>query len=89
MNNKLGKETLYVSGDDDGKVYRHTPVSNLPTSWRYETDTIYQTDNDIGYTTLTGATIGEISAVDLDGDGIVEIIIPNYTLKQIIVLSQV
>ena len=32
-------------------------------SWRYTTDTIYKTDNDIGFGTLTGATIGEISVM--------------------------
>jgi len=36
----------------------------------------------------TGATIGEISAVDVNSDGKTDIIIPNYTLKQIILLEQ-
>jgi len=82
------KQVIYVSGDDDGRVYRHTPVSDNVNQWRYETDTIYQTDPDVGYATLTGATIGEITAMDINGDDSTDIILPNYTLKQIIVLEQ-
>ena len=88
LTSSSGKETIYVSGDDDGKIYRHTPTSDFVNNWRYETDTIYQTDDDLGYATLTGATIGEIRAVDLNGDQLTDIILPNYTLKQIIVLEQ-
>lgn len=41
-----------------------------------------------GYLTLTGATIGEIVAEDFTGDGKTDVLIPNYTRNEIIILEQ-
>jgi len=81
-----GKEHIFISGDDDGEVYVHTPMSE--TGYRYDTESIYKTDDNIGYLTLTGATIGEILADDFTNDGKTDILIPNYTLNEIIILEQ-
>ena len=58
------------------------------TGYRYDTESIYKTDDNIGYLTLTGATIGEILADDFTNDGKTDILIPNYTLNEIIILEQ-
>ena len=42
----------------------------------------------LGYLTLTGATIGEITATDFNGDGKTDVLIPNYTRTELILLEQ-
>lgn len=82
------RETIWVSGDDDGQVYQHVPLADVASNWRYETTSIYKTDDDIGYATLTGATIGQIQAIDHNKDGFRDILIPNYTRNEMIILEQ-
>jgi len=80
------KEHIFVSGDDDGQLYVQTPLSD--TSWRYETTSIYMTDDNVGFLTLTGATIGEVTAGEFTGDSTTDVLIPNYTRNEIIILEQ-
>ena len=56
--------------------------------FRYETVPIYKTDDDVGFATLTGATIGQIQAIDYNKDGSTDILIPNYTRNEMIILEQ-
>ena len=42
----------------------------------------------LGYLTLTGATIGEVVAHDFTGDGFTDVLIPNYTRTELIILEQ-
>merc|ERR1712130_274141 len=84
-----GKEVIWTSGDDDGKIYQHTPVSEESGIWRYNTKTIYETNSEIEFSSLTGATIGEVTSGDLNADGKTDIFVSNYFLKQILVLEQV
>ena len=96
------------------------------TSWRYDTTSIYMTDDNVGkllthlrrnsgsfltktsfssseisshwlnliiklflgFLTLTGATIGEVSAGEFTGDTTTDVLIPNYTRNEIIILEQ-
>jgi len=80
------KEHIFVSGDDDGQLYIQTPLSD--SSWRYETTSIYMTDDNVGFLTLTGATIGEVTAGEFTGDTDTDVLIPNYTRNEIIILEQ-
>ena len=42
----------------------------------------------LGFLTLTGATIGEVSAGEFTGDTTTDVLIPNYTRNEIIILEQ-
>jgi len=46
------------------------------------------TDDNVGFLTLTGATIGEVSAGEFTGDTTTDVLIPNYTRNEIIILEQ-
>lgn len=42
----------------------------------------------LGFLTLTGATIGEVTAGEFTGDATTDVLIPNYTRNEIIILEQ-
>ena len=42
----------------------------------------------LGFLTLTGATIGEVTAAEFTGDSKTDVLIPNYTRNEIIILEQ-
>ncbi|CAH1800870.1 unnamed protein product [Owenia fusiformis] len=67
------KPYLMVSGDDDGKAYILTPRSQDPRDWSYDIHLLFESDEE-----LFSPIVGKLSAVDADGDGFTEIILPEY-----------
>jgi len=62
------KPLIVVSGDDAGSVILLTPKTQSTTDWTYSSEIIYQ----------ASGTTGEVTVSDVDGDGIVEIIVAEY-----------
>lgn len=63
----ISKPSVLVSGFDDGQVYVLRPTSWSPYIWKYTTDVIFKRPTSIGT-----PAIG-----DADGDGVMEIFIPE------------
>merc|ERR1712178_602826 len=63
----ISKPSVLVSGFDDGQVYVLRPTSWSPYIWKYTTDVIFKRPTSIGV-----PAIG-----DADGDGVMEIFIPE------------
>lgn len=59
------RPNLLVSGDDMGNIVLFTPNSNSTTDWTYTMTTLYQAKG----------TTGEVTAADLNGDGVNEIVV--------------
>ena len=72
-NDFLGKSTkekpsIIVSGADDGRVYLLRPQSWSQYIWHYSTDVILHRE---------GSSIGVPAVGDVDGDGNVEVFVPE------------
>ena len=65
------KPSIIVSGADDGRVYLLRPRSWSEYIWHYDTDVILHREN---------SRIGVPAVADVDGDGNVEVFVPekNY-----------
>ncbi|KAL4225728.1 hypothetical protein ACF0H5_016417 [Mactra antiquata] len=72
------KPTVLLSGDDDGRAYIYEPLTQDPLDWSYNKTTFCDAGS---------GTVGEVSAADIDGDGLLEIIVPSYTTGDIFIYS--
>ncbi|XP_061416119.1 uncharacterized protein LOC133347664 [Lethenteron reissneri] len=72
------KPTIVLAGDDDGKAYILESVNdNDSNQWAYSNHTLFD----------AGGIVGEIAVEDVDGDGFMEIFIPEYSKQLIAVFS--
>lgn len=72
-----GKPWILVAGDATQRAHVLKPTATSDSSWAYEmTDLI-----------ATGSTVGQCAVSDLNGDGLVEILVPAYDKDTIHVLS--
>lgn len=82
------KEHVFVAGYSDGQVYMHAPSSDLASSWRYDTQPIYQSDDELGGITLTGHTIRMVAMGEFNSDDKTDLVIPNNERDQVLILEQ-
>jgi len=75
-----GKPWILLSGDDDGRLYYFTPLSEDPNNWEYSERRVLV---DEGIENI----IGRPSTADLDGDGYNEMFIPSYFANKIIMMT--
>ena len=66
----------------------HVPSSDLASSWRYDTKSIYQSDDELGGISLKGATINKVSLGEFNSDDKSDLVIPNYERDVILILEQ-
>lgn len=83
---------ILVNGDDDGNLYLFTAnyEDNAAMAWgNYTYSKIYQTAAFNPFVTPFNApTLGKETVIDINNDGCNEIILPNYSTKQLVVLEQ-
>jgi len=82
------KEHVFVAGYSDGQVYMHSPSSDLASSWRYDTQSIYQSDDELGGITLSGHTIRMVAMGEFNSDDKTDLVIPNNERNQVLILEQ-
>jgi hypothetical protein len=82
---------ILISGDDDGMMYMADPSTTDPSSfnWQYTTSVIMKTKQFSPFVTPFNApTVGDMTVVDINGDGCTDIVVAAYSLKQIVFLEQ-
>ena len=82
------KEHVFVAGYSDGQVYMHSPSSDLASSWRYDTQSIYQSDDELGGITFSGHTIRMVAMGEFNSDDRTDLVIPNNERNQVLILEQ-
>lgn len=83
--------SILISGDDDGMMYMADPSTTDPSSfnWQYTTSVIMKTKQFSPFVTPFNApTVGDMTVVDINGDGCTDIVVAAYSLKQIVFLEQ-
>lgn len=74
---RMGKPWILVAGDATQRAHLLKPISLQESSWAYEVTDIID----------TGSTVGQCAVSDLNGDGLVEILVPAYDKDTVHVLS--
>ena len=73
-----GRPHIYVAGDGSQKVHILNPVSQDAGNWEYEEQILVEVNKGV---------IGQITAGDVDGDGMTELFIPAYDEGRILLYS--
>ncbi|XP_052799628.1 uncharacterized protein LOC128231181 [Mya arenaria] len=72
------KPVILLSGDDDGRAYVFEAASQDPAAWAYNKQVFFDAGD---------ATVGELSAADVDNDGYTDVFVPSFNGNEVIVYS--